>query len=280
MNSQLLALTFAGAIVLAAAPDDTSRQEISTDRPDFTESTDTVARGSLQLESGLLLSRHAMEGGPSNYFGGPFPLLRVGLSRFAEFRLGSDGVGRESELVEGGRQYHAGLSDLDAGVKVRFWDERKYIPAFAVIGELSIPVGATYFTSGHIDPEVELCWSKSLSHDIDLGGNVNFKRLMASATTEKAVSLTAGKKLRRGFGVFGEIYRISPIEGDELAHWIVDTGLTKLFGPNAQIDLMVGHTINANTPYSFVGLGFSFRIPNSNLFHPLAHRQSKPQGQS
>jgi len=149
-----------------------------------------------------------------------------------------------------------------------------------VIGEVSIPVGATYFTSGRVDPGVELCWSKSLPHDFDIGGNVNFKRLIASATTETAYSLTAGKKFGWGFGVFGEMYRISPIEGDELAHWVVDSGVTKLLGPNAQFDAMIGHTINARTPYWFVGMGFSVRFQNASVLRPLAHRHTKRPGQS
>jgi hypothetical protein len=264
----LAMIVFAATGLFAAADE----QAISTDRPDYTEATDTVPRGWLQLETGFMVSSHTLRAGPSNYFGGPFPLIRVGLSRNLELRWGSDGFASESEFGTDRREHHTGLSDFETGVKYRFAEERKYTPALAVIAGFSIPAGATYFTSGHVDPLVDLCWSKSLPHEFDLAGNVNFKRLVASSITEKAFSVTSGKKLGRGFGAFVEVYRIAPIEGDEARHWIADAGFTKLLGSNIQFDTFLGHTIGARTPCWFVGAGFAVRMPGPTISRLITRR--------
>ena len=168
------------AIPVKPANEPAVSNEISTDRPDFTESTDTMAFGTFQLESGLLFSGH----GPSRQVGGPFPLLRIGLTRFAELRLGTDGLALQSDMEEGRTRRQAGGSDAEVAVKVRLWEERKYVPALAAIAGFSFPVGSRYFTSGGTDPVLDFCWSKSLPRGFDAGGNINFRRETAEGETE------------------------------------------------------------------------------------------------
>ncbi|MBZ5609825.1 MAG: transporter [Acidobacteriia bacterium] len=259
-------------IVPQASSEGAAPEEISPDRPGLTEPTDTLSPGTLELEGGLLLSRHAMES--SREFAAPFSLLRIGVTRFAEARLGADGFARESTLVDGARQHHSGGSDLEAGLKVRVWSEQRYLPAFTAIGSLSIPTGSAYFSSGRRDPSLELCWSKSLPAHFQAGGNVNFR--WGAETTEHAVSLSVSRKLGRGIGAYGEVYRLSPIEGDEPAHWIADTGITKLLGINTQVDIELGHTLCARTPYWFVGAGFAIRFSRPPVIRALSRNAHEP----
>src|SRR6185369_15747729 len=62
-------------------------QEMSTDRPDFTESTGLVGRGVFQFENGFTVAR---EHGVHSLSDGEF-LVRVGVSRRAELRFGAEG---------------------------------------------------------------------------------------------------------------------------------------------------------------------------------------------
>jgi hypothetical protein len=228
-----------------------AEEEISTDRPDFTEATDTVASGMIQLESGLRFGKQ----GTVRQVGGPFPLVRIGLNRIAELRWGTDGFAMESD---GGRR-HLGGSDAEAGIKVRLHDEGKYTPAFAVIGGVSFPSGARYFSSGGTDPFLNLCWSKSLPNEFDAAGNFNFRRETWADETERAASLTVGRRVAAGMRAFGEVYRISAGQGDD-AEWVADTGLTRLLGKGAQADFAVGRTLRAPTPYWFVLVGFAVKF--------------------
>lgn len=241
---------------------------LSTDRPDFTESTDTVPPGSVQLEGGILNSRHALESGPSRESGLPYVLARFGLTRFAELRWDANSYEMESDQLNGQRQNHSGSTDFDIGVKVRAWDERKLLPAFAVIAALSVPDGSAFFTSGTHNRMLELCWSKSLPAGFDAGGNVNFQW----GDIEHAVSLSVGHKLGRGVRAYWETYRISPIQSDEALHWIFDTGITKQIGKLTQLDIEIGHTLNARTPLWFVGAGFALRFPGASVLQALNPR--------
>src|ERR1051326_7353505 len=67
--------------------------EISTDRPDYTEATDTILPGLMQLESGFLLSRHALASTPQHQVGAPYSLFRLRLPCFALGSLVSPNCG-------------------------------------------------------------------------------------------------------------------------------------------------------------------------------------------
>jgi len=172
--------------------------------------------------------------------------------------VGADGFASESQ----GKEHHTGMSDFEAGIKLRLRDETEGgMPALAIIAAASIPAGSTYFSSSRIDPILGLCWSKSLPHEFDVAGYFNFKRLIAANKTESAVTLTLGRELGHGYSTFAELYRIAPIEEDEPAHWILDSGIAKVINKNIQLDASVGHTLQARTPYWYAGLGFSIRLP-------------------
>ena len=232
---------------------------ITTDRPDFTEGTDTMRRGILQLEGGLLTASHSLQEGRTTTRGGPYPLFRLGISSRVELRLGSDGLQRESI----GEELHQGVADVMAGLKVAIIHEHRFVPAVSVIAALSMPWGASYFSSGSVDPVVKLCLSKSLPGGFDVGGNANVRwdRAGGTVSREYAYSLTSGHALGRGFRGFAEVYRISPVLGDEAVHWMADAGTSHPVGHNAQVDAAVGHTMNARTPYWFVAAGFAIRTP-------------------
>jgi len=233
---------------------------ISTDRPDYTESTEIVPLGNLQLEGGTIWGVHQLAGGSLTSLASPSPLIRFGLSKRVELRWGSDGFVSESQLTNGNPDRHEGTSDMSAGVKVKLREERRSVPALAIIGAMSFPVGGEFFSSAGRDPLVKICWSKTLPRGFDIGGNFNSRWIRSEAVTERAVSLTAGRKVAWGVRIYGEYYRISPIDGDEAAHAIGNVGITKLLGRQAQVDIEVGHTLNARTPCWFVGLGFAFRF--------------------
>jgi hypothetical protein len=245
---RILLLIAATALLLHAQPD-----EISTDRPDYTESTDTVGRGIGQLEGGLLWTSEA----PRHTLTVPNALLRIGIARRLELRLASDGFVRESVLGNGTWERNSGGADLAIGAKLALVGERRLLPALSVIGALSLPVGSPRFSSGGYDPFFKLCWSKSLPKAFDAGGNVVAQLATAGPGTsvEQSVSLSVGHKLPGGLRGFWEVYRISPHE----AQTIADTGLSRILGKNVEIDVLVGHTLLAQRSSWFAGAGFGIR---------------------
>lgn len=236
-------------------------EELSSDRPDFTESTDTIARGVMQLEGGFLATSDALAGGSSHGISLPLALLRIGLNRRLELRLGVDGFERQTSFAGGLRQRHSGFADTSVGMKARLIREGSLRPAVSLVALLSLPVGSRYFSSGSFDPEFKLAWSKSFPRGFDAGGNFNFGWRTGGPrwASERAASLSVGHKIPAGLRAYTEVYRTSPVAGDEAAHVVLDGGLTRLIGANAQIDAEVGHTLGARTPGWFLGVGFVVR---------------------
>jgi len=245
----------------AEEPRTADLDELSTDRPDFTESTDTLRPGLFQLEGGLAGSSHNLAAGPVHTIGGPSALLRLGVTPRIELRLGADGFESEWRAAGGIVEHDSGHSDLDVAVKIRVLDEHRGLPAIAIIPGISMPSGSAAFTSGGHDRFLKLCWSRDLGKGFDAGGNANFRWEGAGpeAEVERGYSLSVGHKLPAALRGFWEIYRISPIPDDEAAHWIGDSGVSRNLGRNFHVDIAVGHTIGAHTPAWIFTVGFAVR---------------------
>ena len=64
----------AGCVGADAVPEE---QEMSTDRPDFTESTDIVKVGVIQVETGFVADTHALAGASVRTWTAPSTLIRT-----------------------------------------------------------------------------------------------------------------------------------------------------------------------------------------------------------
>ena len=106
MNSFRIIFLLCCSITLVA-------QEIITDRPDQTESSSTIQKENLQIESGLLLE---FLGEDILYSErtilAPTTLIRYGLLDFAELRIVS-----QIESVKNNSTSTTGISDLEMGTK-------------------------------------------------------------------------------------------------------------------------------------------------------------------
>ena len=157
------AVSLSLAAVPALAGDAEKKAELNTDRPDFTESSVTVPRGRLQLESGLTWSD---EPGGSEVLNGPEMLFRYGLFDKTELRL----IPPDYFRVRG-RGRASGWGDAAVGVKQQLgpvggWD-------FALIAHATIPTEGR-FSSGRMDPEVAFTWSRDLNDRFSLAGLIGF----------------------------------------------------------------------------------------------------------
>ncbi|HET7040158.1 MAG TPA: transporter, partial [Gemmatimonadales bacterium] len=124
-----------------------------TDRPDQTESAVVVPRGWAQLEVG---NAHA-SGGGSKLFNLGAALLRLGIARPVELRLGFAGWQRAEP---DGAPAVDGVGDLDLGAKLVLREGSGLSPAVAVMGSLTLPTGHEAFRASGPDPTIRA----SLSH--------------------------------------------------------------------------------------------------------------------
>jgi hypothetical protein len=228
-----------------------------TDRPGFTESSDVIARGTFQFESGLNFEVNTRNGLRQHSTTAPTSLMRFGLGGRTELRLGSDGF--LSRSADGARA--SGYSDLEVGLKIRLLDHDKAGVDVAVIPMISVPTGSEGFTSGHIDPTIKLTWARALAAGFGATGNVN----LALSTdddgryTQRAFSVSLGRDLLADWGGFVEAYGFTPVGRGDGEGVPLDWGVSRLVGHNLQFDAEMGRALVTAAPDWFVGFGFAIR---------------------
>ena len=250
------AIGAAAAAVLLVGTAWAQDEPVVTDRPDFTESAETVAPGRVQLEGGLTFTdAGAVE---EQSFG---ELLgRVGLGDRLELRLGAPSY----LSVEGpGGADAEGREDASLGVKARLWSgDGGSRPDAALIVATSLPTGSRQLGGGAgLVPEAVLALAWEPAPDVGLGANLGwaygredgdrFHQAFASV----ALGWAAGERL----GLFAELYGFSEEEPDGDGTLYADGGATWLLSPDLQLDARVGTGLSGTDTDWFFGLGFAAR---------------------
>ncbi len=263
----LLASTFSATGQETDAPPAAPRPKIElpelvTDRPDFTESAEVVGRAVFQLETGFSLNKAALNGEKERSITGPFPLLRLGLTRRVEFRLAGDGYSWQRLTTNEADERAHGRSDFSLGGKVKFFDQTAVLPDFAVIAAVMVPKGHPQFRSTGYDPEVKLCVAKDAPAGFTLSSNFNFASVKDGdgRFLARALTMSAGHAVWRELSMYAEAYNVT-IDRGMGTSTIVNAGLTHPIGRGAQVDVLAGHSVAGRQVGWFVGVGFSIRQP-------------------
>ena len=97
--------------------------ELITDRPDKTESAVTVPPGYVQLETGWTFTREDEGGVRLGTHDVPGTLVRIGLVRWMELRIGWNGYTSEKVRVGSFQARESGIGDTELGVKIHLRSE-------------------------------------------------------------------------------------------------------------------------------------------------------------
>jgi hypothetical protein len=230
--------------------------ELVTEGLDFTDSTQVVGTGVFQFENAYTIAR---ERGVHS-FTGPQTLVRIGLTKRLELRLGGDGF--RSEHTQGNGTT-SGWSDLELAVKVGISKQSRFRPALSMIPMLSLPAGGSSFSSGGYDPTLKLAWDKDLARGFSIGGNINVSSLRTPTGRfrQAALSTSVSRDLKAGFGVSLEVFGLSSEDKDGPSAWVANTGVSHGIGKHAQIDAQVGRRIGSAGPDWFCAIGTALRHP-------------------
>jgi len=248
---------FAAIIVLTSTPCQAQdgAPPLVTDRPDFTESTDVVGHGVIQLETGLTFER---SDDASHQVTAPQVLVRVGVGPRVELRFAGDGLISQSSQAPGGRVRSTGGSDLEVGAKVTLLSEARAGAAVAVIPFLSLPTASEGFGTTGYDPGVKVAAARELPRGFSLAGNVNVLSITTGAGRDwvREASVSLAHALRGPVAAYWEAYGTL---ADDACHCTLNTGLTLALGGDSQLDVAVGRGVSGDAQDWFVGLGFSVR---------------------
>jgi hypothetical protein len=227
-----------------------------SDRPDFTESAETIAAGRVQVEGGA--SRTSSEAGDETALGEL--LARIGLTDRLELRLEPGSF----EIVDapGGGEVE-GLGDASVGVKVRLPRiAAAGAPLAALIVDAELPTGAERVGEEGMRPGAVLALAWELRDGLGLGANLGWRRARADGERfdQASGSLALGWEAAPRTGVFLEWFGFSRDApgGDPLHH--LDGGFTFAVTPDLQLDLYGGVGLGGDAPEHFVGAGFAARF--------------------
>ena len=227
---------------------------IEADRPDFTESPETVPPGSIQAEGGYTYSR---DGSRTNQSIGEL-LVRVPASNHAELRLGLNSYSIE----------HApgvvlcGFEDIYVGTKVRVIEreERSLVPNLSILLFSTLPTGHSGIGSKVMQPTAKLAMGWQLSERWSLQSNVNYTYASEEGArfSQWASSASFGADVTPRLETFIEWFGISPLSLGAARADYLDTGAAMKFGPWLRLDARLG--VNARTARDyFAGIGVSRR---------------------
>jgi hypothetical protein len=177
---------------------------IQPDRPDVTNSTYTVPKHLVQLETGGRLGRVPVAG---ESIGTPVS-FRIGLMDRFEARLETEGATRQRADGESAWQF----GGLAAGAKVRLWNAPGGLPAFAIEPSVTLPMGRG--ADGGTDFSAIFLVSEDLPGNahIDLNYAVAAIAAAQSHFAEHLLSASANVQVGARWSPYVEVYWLSRLE--------------------------------------------------------------------
>ena len=253
--SAISGILFAGVLIIGAsgafAADScpTSASEISTDRPDVTNSSRVVPYGSLQAENGVDWT--VRQG--SNVVSGTTTRLRLGVAQCTEVLAD---VPTYFYSLNG--RASSGFSDFVVSIK-------RELPVpfgfhLSATGGLGFPTGASKISSHGYDPYIQFPWSRRLTDDWSLQGMFTVTWFTSQHTSNPTFEPTLS--LERDLGPTRDLF--VEYVGDYPNHarpaQILDGGGSWRVTRLQQLDFHVGFGLNSSSPDHFFGIGYSFRL--------------------
>lgn len=239
--------------------------ELITDRPDQTESSETVPPGYVQVEVGGTFVQDD-EGGDVRSFSTPETLLRIGLMNQLELRLGFSGYIWERTDARDKTDHGAGDSAI--GFKWKFFHEDGWMPQTALLGGLTLPTGAEGFSSERYEPSFRFAFSHTLTERVGLAYNLGmawetFVEADGGRDAESFFQYTVavGMDLTERVGAFAEIFGDVPMSAPGGSAHSVDAGLTYMLTDAIQLDTAAGLGISTEADDWFVTFGVSYIFP-------------------
>jgi hypothetical protein len=220
-----------------------------TDRPSVTASSTTVPRGGLQVEGGIQASESAGQW----TLDAPELLLRYGLLPKTELRVI---VPNYFLTLSAGGSSPRGFGDLGLAMEQQLGPIGGF--DLALIPSISLPTGARGVSSGGYDPGLQLPWSRALSANWTLAGQLAayWPTVADTRNYTSELTLLLDRQLRAGWDIFVEYAADVPQHGG--SRQLLHLGTTYKPSPNHQLDLHVGFGLTSAAPTSFVGLGYSY----------------------
>lgn len=240
--------------------------KIVTDRPHFSEASNLVGLGRVQLETGYSYFRDSNNGTVVQTHSFGEPLLRAGLfAEWFEFRLGYSYLVEQTRVPGGPSTRFSGSDDMYVGAKLALTEQAGLLPEVALFPQARVPTGSSAFTSSQVLPGFNLAYSWVITDWLELECNTQLNRRRDDAShyyTEFIQTANLEYELTDRIGAFTEwiVFVPSGALTAQTQHYF-HGGFVYLVTNHIQLDIHSAVGLNrAADNLAFTGAGFSIKF--------------------
>jgi hypothetical protein len=237
-------------------------RELSTDRPDTTESPYTLDAGHFQVEMSFLEYTRDSANDTYSIFPSNF---KLGLLNSVDLQIIINPYRLHRERVSGAKQQRSGFGDMEVRTKFNLWGNDEGVFALAAMPFVRLPTGTDGSSTEHFEGGLILPMGFSLPEDFYLGAMLefDFNRDAANAGygCEIVHTITLSRPLwDERLSMFVEYAGFAPIDLGSTYRAYFNAGFT--FGLTENIQLDAG-----------VNIGLSESADDITLFAGLTYRK-------
>jgi len=236
-------------------------RDMSTDRPDITESPQSVDAGHFQIETDLFRTSSNKSAGTKTVEKSyNLANLKLGLSKNTDLQLIVGNYIDTYEKAANGNitTVAKGFGDLTLRLKYNLWGNDGGKTAFAMMPYVNF---ATSKLSDAIEPGIVFPFSVDLGNDFSFGTQLQLDALKSETKSgyhgSILQSVVLGKELTKSLEMFAESYYTYDFEADEM-QVSVNGGFGYSVTPNVKFDVGFNLGLTKNTDKVYF-IGFSFR---------------------
>jgi hypothetical protein len=240
-------------------------EPLSSDRPDFTETSTTVGRGVVQLEMGYTYFRDREAGTTNQSHSYPELLARIGvLAEWLEFRVAYNHVIGSVETTPLPLENFSGGEDLYLGFKIGLTGQAGILPEMALTPQWTVPTGSEELSAGIVLPGVNWLYGWDITEWLSTAGSTQLNRAVDDnddVYTEFAQSWTIGYTFTERWGGYTEWFVLAPCGSDvaRTQHYF-NGGFIFPLTNDLQLDIRAGVGLSRASDDFFAGSGLVIRL--------------------
>lgn len=246
-------------------------REMSTDRPDKTESPYTVDAGHFQIESDLAVYEHDHDtSAGSSVYGDNWTFgslnLKAGLCNFSDLQvvLFPYSKVRTDDRINGLIGHQSGFGDVLTRLKINFWGNDGGKAAFGIMPFAKWPTSQDNLGNTAVEGGVIVPFGFELPAGFSCGMMTEFDWIRDAASSdyhsEFINTITFGHQIVGNLDGYVEFFSL--VSAETGAPWVgtLDVGFTYAFTENTQLDAGVNIGVTKSAPDVSPFLGFSVRF--------------------
>lgn len=247
---------------------DPYEERIETERHDFTQSTKTVGRGVVQVESGYSYFYKDADEVESSHTA-PELFVRFGLSDDIEFRL--RWLYAWSFIEDADDQI--GSTDLQWSFKLGMTDECGCIPESALEVRFTAPTGGSDFSTGRVEHGLDYIYGWELAEDWELYGSTGYGTnglgdfgLLPDEPADDwfiawSQSVALGTELTERMTMYNEFFGLfSHALADDFSIVFYNIGIDYYINHNFVVDFRAAKGLTPDSDDFFTGIGGGYRF--------------------